>query len=170
MKKSFLIAALALAAVGGAQAADSGVYAGINVAAVHSDFKTAANQTDTGASALVGYRFNQRYAVEASYSLAGDDVTQNSGATADQHALSLAGVVRCPKAFHGVEPFAKAGVAYTKLYDGANSHKWATVVGVGAEYALTKRAALRGEVQYVADFAGAGARQTTSSVGVTYRF
>ncbi len=169
MKKSLLIASLALMAMAGAHAAETGVYAGASVSAVHSDFKTAGNQTDTGASAFVGYRFNQRYAVEAAYAFQGDDVTQNSGATADQHALSLTGVARAA-AFHGIEPFAKAGVAYTKLADGANSHKWTPVVGVGAEYGLTKHIALRGEVQYISDFAGSGSHQTTSSLGLNYKF
>lgn len=174
MKKTLVAIALAASSIASmsAMAADSSnFYAGASIG--HSRFSdvdgggAAVDPAGTSGSVYGGYQVTPQVGVEVGYTRYAD--IKVGAATAKAEAVTAEVVGRmavAPK----VTAFAKGGVAYTQLRGDAHEDKFVPVIGVGAEYALANNLSARADVQYIHDFAGAGANSLTTSVGVNYKF
>lgn len=180
MKFKTASSALALAAAcfaSGAMATPAmGPYVGLSLGHSHLsvDATPGVNVEKSGTSYALtgGVRLNPTFAVEAEYARLAD-VTASAGgqsATVRANSVSVSGL-GIVSVTNKAEAFVRAGLAYTYV-DGAGQSRNAVkpILGLGADYMLSSRTSLRGEVQYTPDFAGSSANQLNTKVSVNYRF
>jgi hypothetical protein len=169
MKKLLSLLTLTAAALvaAPAMAAGAGWYAGAGLGHSALNGLSSADNGGTSGAAYVGMKVSPRVAAEFGVSRLGDITVD--GARSRPEMASLQGVVSTPVG-HGASVFAKGGVAYTHLRGDVSGTRFAPVVGVGAEYALTRTTSAVAQVQYVHNFADSGTNLVNTSLGLQYRF
>ena len=162
--KKIILAALAVAAFG-AQAADEGVYAGLNYN--HIKFSGDASGSENATGIYVGYRFGN---------IAGEIARFQK--TVDGDKLIVTDIAAIPRMnlAKDVDLLGKVGIRHSEIsgqdLDGSFKEKGTSlVVGAGVEYTLLPQVTVRALVDYSnKTFGLSGARATTTTIGVAYKF
>jgi opacity protein-like surface antigen len=119
-----------------------------------------------------GYSINKNVAAELNYARLGEVRYQVMGASIPQNnsMYSVSLVVSQPFA-QDISLFGRVGAAdtYAELL-GASVHRTSAMLGVGAEYAINDRFAIRGEIQYIPDYAFKGPDVVNAAVGLKVKF
>lgn len=148
--KKIAVVLLLSAIAAPAFSANEGYYAGINVGRSNTDSNIGATvltkTNDTSYGVLLGYQFNQNFAVEAQYTDLGNfEATPVTGKN-DVFALSVVGIVPLANAF---SLYAKLGYADTRsslsnnFAPSSGKNRSDVTYGVGAEYDVTPAVGLR---------------------------
>lgn len=202
-----VISAVSLLASGAALAADDGFYIGLGIGYARPDFDTGGLKAAAGAAVTAvssdsssfgfteygGYRFNQNFAVQASFTDLGKyDFTATRPAATPAtgkvtiNGFGLAAVGTIPLA-NDFSVFGKVGAFFSTLNastsinlfgagttTGNKERKVVPNIGIGLDYNITNNIVLRGEVER---FQGMGTNSRTIrtdlnlfSAGVYYKF
>lgn len=167
MKKTFALLALALASLGSAHAASPDLYAGASIGYSHVSNVSADDTSGVSGKVYAGAQLTPALGAEVSYSRYSDISAANAVAKPEMFAVEAVG--RVP-VYAKTAVFAKGGFGYTRVTGDEHAQRIVPVVGVGAEYALTKNVSARAELQYVHDFAGTDAHLVNTDVGLNYKF
>lgn len=155
----------------------SGAYVGAGIGASRLNMDAGprldVNKSGTSLGIYGGYRFNDTFASEVGFSRLGDISLTPKGTetiiTASTHMTSLSGLAYLP-VMDNTEAFGRVGVAHfrTKV-QGQKFNDTKLLVGLGAEYSLTKHLALRGEFQFSPNVLNSG-NSVNSSLGFKAKF
>ncbi len=164
--KKIILAALAVAAFG-AQAADEGVYVGLNHN--HTKFKydnDNENETRNAVGVYGGYRVGNIAGEVSRFQKTKDDVKT---VITDFAAIPRLNVAK------DVDVLGKVGIRYSEVsgQEGGDSFKekgTSLVVGAGVEYTFMPQLTARAMVDYSSKTFGESVKTTTTTVGVAYKF
>ena len=159
--KKIILAALAVAAFG-AQAADEGVYAGLN----YGNYKLSCDDCTGGSENAVGVYGGYRMGNIAA------EVSRVQK-TADGSKFTYTDLAAVPRmnVAKDVDLLGKVGLRYSESKDVDGKFTGTSlVVGVGVEYTFMPQISARAMVDYSNKTFGESVKSTTTTVGMAYKF
>lgn len=183
--------AIIAASLFAAQAASAQTYVGVGVGQsklkgdavdyVTDHRATSVDDKDTTGKAFIGYQFNRNFALEGSYNYLGHYAASNrfERAEVQGRSLGLDAVATLPLT-QNFGLLGRVGVARTRVTGSAQDlafiytgrgHDTAVHYGLGAQYKLSEKVALRGEVERAkAQFGDSKNHVNTATVSLVYSF
>ncbi len=159
--KKIILAALAVAAFG-AQAADEGVYAGLN----YGNYKLSCDDCSGGSENAVGVYGGYRMGNIAA------EVSRVQK-TADGSKFTYTDLAAVPRmnVAKDVDLLGKVGLRYSEIKDVDGKFTGTSlVVGVGVEYTFMPQMSARAMVDYSNKTFGESVKATTTTIGMAYKF
>lgn len=170
MKKIAVIALLSVAASLPVYAGGSG-YAGIKVGSTHVGFNALSKSSDTAYGALLGYQYNQNFAIEGEYTDLGRFTTAAAvTGKSSVWGLSAMGILPFENRFSA---FGKLGVARSDTSTSAatGTKRTAATYGLGGQYDATPMIGLRlSWERYGVGMTGQNANDDLYSLAAVFKF
>lgn len=158
--KKIILAALAVAAFG-AQAADEGVYAGVN----YNKFKLGCDDCSGSENAVGVYGGYRMGNIAGEVSRFQKTIDGTKFVYTDVSAVPRMNVAK------DVDLLAKVGIRHSELTEsGVKASGTSLVVGAGVEYTFMPQVSARAMVDYSSKTFGESVKTTTTTVGVAYKF
>lgn len=168
MKKT-LLAALAFAALGATSFAASagtydnnGPYVGLNYNSVHLSCSDCNGTTESSPGFFAGYR---------SGNLAGEISTTHKTVDGDKYTITDFAAVPHMKIAADLDVIGKVGIRHSNVNNSMGNHSGnSLVIGAGVEYSFNRDWAARGLIDYSSKTFGESIKDTTTTIGVSYKF